>query len=155
MTNPGRPTRYTADHAQLARHIYETGTTDEDVAHILCVHPDTLRRWRERYPEFDEACRAGKQVADKRVLFSLYRRAIGYDYTETKAFMPLGAKEPVMAQVTRHRPADVRAAIFWMRKRQRDEWGDVPEKPENFDLAERLGEALANVAAGRAGDDPG
>ena len=155
MKNAGRPTSYTPDHARTARLIYETGATDEVVARILGVHVETLRRWRDRYPEFDEAARAGKTVADDRVLFSLYRRAVGYDYTETKAYMPHGAKEPIMVDVTRHKAADVRAAMQWLRQRLVGDWADNRGRDHNADLADRLAEALANVEAWREVDDNG
>lgn len=156
MKNAGRPTSYTPDHARTARLIYETGATDEVVARILGVHAETLRRWRDRYPEFDEAARAGKTVADDRVLFSLYRRAVGYDYTETKAYLPLGAKEPILVDVTRHKAADVRAAMQWLRQRRVGDWAERAGHDDNENLADRLAEALANVEAhARARDEGG
>ena len=149
----GRPTRYAPEHAETARLYYESGATDQQVANLLRIHLATLYRWRDLHPEFAEAARAGKGDADARVQFAMYRRATGYDYRETKVFLPLGAKAPVEVEVTRHVPADPRLGMQWLRIRRAGQWREAPERPENFDLAERLGEALANVAARQEEDD--
>ena len=153
--NQGRHTRFTPEHAEQARLAYEIGASDEEVARLLRIHLATLYRWRERYPDFAEATQAGKDDADMRVKLAMYRRAIGYDYRQTKVFLPLGAKQPVTAEVTRHVPADPHLAMQWLRIRRPAQWREPREPDDNSDLAERLAQALANVAAGRAGDDDG
>ena len=151
----GRPTRYAPEHAEMARLYYESGATDQQVANLLRIHLATLYRWRELHPEFAEAAQAGKGDADARVQFAMYRRAIGYDYRETKVFLPLGAKAPVEVEVTRHVPADGHVGMQWLRIRRPAEWREPRETDDNSDLAERLAEALANVEASRAGYDNG
>jgi transposase-like protein len=148
----GRPTRYAPEHAETARLYYESGMTDQQVANLLRIHLATLYRWRELHPEFAEATQAGKDDADARVQFAIYRRATGYDYRETKAFLPLGAKAPVEVEVTRHVPADPRLGMQWLRIRRANEWREPREMPEHFDLADRLTAALARVAAAREAD---
>jgi len=135
---------------------YELGYTDDDVAALLHVHPDTLRRWRHAHRDFADAKVEGRERADLRVQFSLYRRAVGYDYTEQRVFLPFGAKEPVTVSVTRHKHGESAAAFRWLALRKPDEWSGRAEAPDDkAGLAERLAQALANVAAGRAGDDNG
>lgn len=146
----GRPTSYTPEHAETARLFYEIGATDEQVARLLRIHLATLYRWRERHPDFAEAALVGKDDADARVKAAMYRRAIGYDYRETKAFLPLGAKEAVEIEITRHAPADPRVGMQWLRIRRPAEWREPREVDGNADLAERLAEALANVEAASA-----
>jgi hypothetical protein len=156
MTRTGRPTRYSPEHARQARLAYELGWTDDQVADLLAVHPDTLRNWRLRHADFAEAKAAGRARANRRVEFSLYRRAIGYDYTETRVFLPFGAKEPVVVPVTRHKHADVPAGFRWLAITEPAEWSGRAAAPDDkAGLADRLAQALANVAAGRAGDDDG
>jgi hypothetical protein len=149
----GRPTRYAPEHAETARLYYESGATDQQVANLLRVHLATLYRWRELHPEFAEAAQAGKDDADARVQFAMYRRAIGYDYRETRFMLPVGAMEPVEVQLTRHMPADPRLGMQWLRIRRADEWREPREMPQHHDLAERLAAALANVAAAEAEED--
>jgi transposase-like protein len=139
----GRPTSYTPEHAEKARLFYETGATDEQVARLLGVHLATLYRWRERHPDFALAANVGKDDADARVTAAMYRRAIGYDHREIKAFVPLGAKEAVQVAVTRHVPANPQVGMQWLRIRRPAEWREQPVLPQNHDLAERLAEAIA------------
>lgn len=115
MKHAGRPTSYAPDRARQARLIYQLGATDEQVAAVFDVHPDTLRRWRLRYSDFAEASRAGRAVADSRALLNLYRNAVGYDYTETRVFLRRGRAVPV--EVTRHKHASTGAALQWLRVR--------------------------------------
>jgi transposase-like protein len=115
MKEAGRPTSYTPDRARQARLICELGATDAQLAAILGVHHDTVRRWRMRYPDFAEASRAGRAMADLRARLDLYRNAIGYDYTETRVYLRRGQAVPV--EVTRHKHAQTGAALQWLRVR--------------------------------------
>jgi hypothetical protein len=154
MKNDGRPTLYTADHALRARMAWEIGATDAQVAFLVGVSASTLARWCARHPAMAEARTAARDDADTRVTFSLYRRAVGYDYSETRILLPFGAKEPLVIPVTRHKHGESAAAFRWLAIRRPTLWGGRAE-PEgaNHDLAERLAEALANVA--RAAGDHG
>ena len=153
MTN-GRPTSYTADHALRARMAWEIGATDAQVAFLIGVSQSTLARWCARHPDMAEAKAAGRDDADTRVTFSLYRRAVGYDYVETRILLPFGAREPIAIPVTRHKHAETNAAFRWLALRKPAQWsGRAETQSENHDLAERLAEALANVA--RAAGDHG
>ncbi len=154
MKNNGRPTLYTADHALRARMAWEIGATDAQVAFLVGVSESTLARWCARHPDMAEARTAGHDDADTRVTFSLYRRAVGYDYIETRILLPFGAKEPLVIPVTRHKHGESAAAFRWLAIRKPAQWsGRAETQSENHDLADRLAEALANVA--RAAGDHG
>lgn len=154
MTSTGRPTSYTPDHAHRARLAWEIGATDTQVAMLIGISESTLARWCARHPAMAEARQAGRDDADTRVKFALYRRAIGYDYTETRILLPFGAKEPLAVPVTRHKHAEANAGFRWLAIRQPAQWsGRAETRGDNHDLAERLAEALANVA--RAAGDHG
>jgi transposase-like protein len=147
----GRPTRYTPEHAHLARLAYELGATDEDVAAFLTIDISTLYRWRNRHPAFAEAAE-GKADADKRVEFALYRRAIGYEYQVERAFMPVGAEKPVIARHKRHVAADPRAALSWLRIRRPDLWSLDNGREAHAELGIQLEKALRRVADYRGPD---
>jgi len=115
MKSAGRPTSYIPERARQARIICQLGATDAQLAEILGVHHATVRRWRERYPDFAEASRAGRAAADLRAQLDLYRNAVGYDYTETRVFLRRGQAVPV--EVTRHKHAQTGAALQWLRLR--------------------------------------
>ncbi len=62
------------------------------------------------------------QDLDVRVENALLKRALGYDYTETRYEETDKGSKTV--KVTRHQPADPRAAIFWLKNRRPDKWSD-------------------------------
>ena len=106
----------------------------------------TFYRWRAEHDDFAEALKAGKQLADDRVERALYERACGYDYDDTKIFHPSGAKEPVIVPIRVHVPADVGAARQWLASRRPNQWANVKQPEDNYDLAEALEEAQARMA---------
>jgi len=62
-----------------------------------------LDRWKQKYPEFRCALKAGKEASDDRVERSLYQLAIGWN----------------------GQPPNTTAAIFWLKNRRSDRWRDV------------------------------
>jgi hypothetical protein len=120
----GRPSDYKPEFCEEARKLCEGGATDIEVADALEISAATLYRWKAKHPEFCEALKAGKTVADERVERSLYAKATGYSFDAVKIFMPAGAKEPVYAPYREHVAPDTTAAIFWLKNRRPDLWRD-------------------------------
>lgn len=54
----------------------EAGATLADVAHVLDVSVDTVRRWRDEAPEFREALAEGKRVEEKALVNRLHEIAM-------------------------------------------------------------------------------
>lgn len=105
--------------------LSQLGATDQEIADFFEVDVRTIYRWKHDHPEFCQALKTGKEVADERVERSLYQRAIGYEQDEVKIFMPGGATEPVYAPYRAKVAPDVTAAIFWLKNRRSQEWRDV------------------------------
>jgi hypothetical protein len=80
----GRPTSFRPQFVDQARQLCQLGATDVEVARFFKVHPCTIYEWRATIPEFSEALRIGKSLADERMKRSLYQRGIGYDYRSIK-----------------------------------------------------------------------
>jgi transposase-like protein len=134
MAKRGRPTLYKPEYAdQVEKLCLCTGATDPEVAEFFEVNVDTLYEWRRRYPEFSEAIKSGREVADQNVAKKLYHRAIGYEQPAVKIFMPAGAAVPVYAPYTEIVAPDVTAAIFWLKNRQRKSWRDKTEHEHSVD----------------------
>lgn len=58
------------------------GLREEDIAHNIGITRETLRVWKNQFSVISVALKRGKDVADIIVENSLYKRAIGYSYTE-------------------------------------------------------------------------
>ncbi len=138
-----RSSQYQPDFARIAGRLCRNGATDIEVADILGISLRTFCRWCLQHDEFNTAVRVGKEAADDRVERSLYRRAVGYDYTAEKIVTSPGGG-PVVMPYTMHVPADVRAALHWLAIRRPKPWARVPEP--DTDIAAIISERRMRVA---------
>lgn len=120
----GRPPKYKKEFAKQVQKLSELGATDQEVADFFEIDVRTVYRWKHDHPEFCQALKAGKEVADDRVERSLYQKAIGYEQDEVKIFMPANAPKPVYAPYRAKIAPDTTAAIFWLKNRRSQEWRD-------------------------------
>ena len=74
------------------------------------------------------ALKRGKEVVDIEVENALFKRALGYTYTEEKVEVSKenGRKAVKTVQIVKHVMPDTTAQIFWLKNRM-PEWRDRPE----------------------------
>ena len=94
----------------------KAGLTDVQIAHNMGIAPGTLYEWKNRFPEIDEALKKGKEVVDLEVENALLKRALGYDYEETKIIVETDGRKRI-ERVKKHVPPDITAQIFWLKNR--------------------------------------
>lgn len=123
---PGRPSEYRAEFCQQAADLCAQGATDIELADFFDVSVRTLFRWKAEYPEFCQAIKAAKEVADERVERSLYHKAVGYTFDAVKIMQNDGS--PLVVPYREHVPPDTHAAVFWLKNRQPDKWRDKREQ---------------------------
>lgn len=123
----GRPTKYTAAANYEAYSLALLGYTDEQSAKVLGVHESTFHEWKEKYPSFRESIRQGKDVADARVVDSLYKSAMGFEHTSEEIKVIDG--QIVRVPIIQKYPPNSAAMIFWLKNRQRltKNWRDKIE----------------------------
>lgn len=102
------------------------GLTDEQISHNAGINPKTLYDWKKRYSPISNALKKGKEVVDIEVENALLRRALGYEYEETKT--EGGDKGVTVTTYKRHMPPDTTAQIFWLKNRRPDKWRDKPRE---------------------------
>jgi len=102
------------------------GLTDEQIAHNIGIAVGTLYDWKNRFPEFSEALKKGKEVIDIQVENALLKRALGYEYEETKVMVDADGKKRV-ERIKKQVQPDVTAQIFWLKNRRPDRWRDKQE----------------------------
>lgn len=119
--------KFTPDMVKRAADMAAVGATESQIADRLGIRTHTLQRWANTYPDFGEALRVNMEAADERVKRALYQRCVGYDYVEESIVVDQNTHEvrSVPVRVV-HVPADAKAALSWLAKRQRDDWGDAP-----------------------------
>lgn len=85
---PGRPTDYRPEMCADVQNWVEEGIVNHEIAARLGIAESTLYDWKNTYPEFAEAFKKGNNYRHQNVINALYKRCIGYEYTEV-------TKEPV------------------------------------------------------------
>ena len=105
------------------------GLTNEQISYNMGVSRQTLTEWSKKFISISATLKNGKEVVDRKVENALYKRALGYSYTEVKktetadgTFKTITTKEVV---------PDVTAQIFWLKNRKVKEWRDK----QDIDLA--------------------
>lgn len=149
---PGRPTSYRAEYAEQAEKLCKLGATDAEMADFFGVAESTIYAWKLAEPEFSEAIKKGKLLADANVADRLYQRAMGYSHDAVKiAASPSG--EHVAVPFTEHYPPDTTAAIFWLKNRRPDQWRDKQVQEMTGAGGAPLVPVL-NVTIGKPGSEP-
>ena len=130
----GRPTEYRPEFVETAAQMCANGATDMELAEEFEVSVTTIYNWRAKHPEFLEAVKTPKGIADDRVERSLFERATGYAHNAVKIFLPAGTDKPIIVPYVEYVPPDTTAATFWLKNRKPAEWrektpGESPENP--------------------------
>lgn len=149
----GRPSAYQPEFADQARKLCLLGATDDEIADFLGVNVRSVYRWKKSQPEFCQALKDGKVVADTDVASRLNERARGFEYDEAvpikvKTVLYDGGKR--VSEIERvevvmvHRvvPPDTTACIFWLKNRRSQDWRDR----QNLDVTSN-GEGITDIAA--------
>lgn len=123
--NPGRPTKYKEEFNEQVEKLCRLGATDIDIADFFDIAESTVYEWKNEYPEFSEAIKRGKVIADLNVANSLYQRALGYSHEEDVIFNDKGV--PLIVQTMKHYPPDPTSMIFWLKNRKPAQWRDRQE----------------------------
>lgn len=105
------------------------GLSNEQIAHNIGITAKTLCEWQNRFGEFRNAIKRGKEVVDREVENAMLKRALGYEYDEITQ-EPVTDKDTgitemrVTKRVTKQIVPDVTAQIFWLKNRKPDEFRD-------------------------------
>jgi hypothetical protein len=138
----GRPTKYKEEFCELAYKYSLLSATDEDLARFFEIDVATLYRWKNEHPDFCEAIKEGKEIADTNVANRLYNRAVGYEHDdiELKVVSRGGnlGSEVQEIPVKKYYPPDTTAAIFWLKNRQPKAWRDRVEVDQSGDIVVRF-----------------
>jgi hypothetical protein len=121
----GRPTAFKPEFVEQAEKLTKLGATDREIGSFFGVDERTITRWKHDNPAFLSALKRGKDVADKLVEKSLFRRATGYSHDAVKIMQDEGI--PVIVPYVEHLPPDTTACIFWLKNRKPKEWRDKIE----------------------------
>jgi hypothetical protein len=133
----------------------QNGLTDIQIANNMGIGVSTLYEWKNKYSEFSEALKNGKEIADLQVVNSLYKKTQGYNAQIRKNFKlkevkynndgkKISEKETLVIGIDEvHIPPDTMAIIYWLNNRMPSEWKNKQEiVTTNFENFETLAEKL-------------
>ena len=138
MATPGQPTLYKSAYCELAHNYCLLGATNEVLAGFFGVTRRTIQNWIATHPDFAEAVRRGRVVADGVVVRALFERACGFNHQVTRTTLYQGEQRTITNTVSY--PPDTQACMFWLRNRQRQYWRAKEEATPEVadDMAARL-----------------
>ena len=141
----GRPSSYKPEYAEQAYKFCLLGADDPRMAQLFDVSIATISNWKNDYPEFLEAIKEGKDIADANVGKSLYQRACGYSHPEVEVKVIDG--QVVMVDLIKHYPPDTGAAMAWLKNRQPKLWRDRKEVDLSSDDGSMTPKPAVNIDA--------
>ncbi len=142
----GRPSPYNKKiYPEQAKKLCLLGAIDLELADFFGIQESTLYVWKTKHPEFTEALKEGKKLANANVALRLYERAMGYSHPEDKIFNNNGS--PLIVPTTKHYAPDTTAAIFWLKNRDPDNWRDVHKVEGKIDH-DHSGEVVHKISDG-------
>jgi hypothetical protein len=138
---PGQPTKFKPEYLNQALVLAEKGFTDNDIAEAFDVTKRTIDNWKKQFPQFFHSLKKGKAVSDKKVVQSLYQRALGYSHPDTHISNHQGIV--TKTSIIKHYPPETVACIFWLKNRDPENWRDKQdiEHYGNITLAQALHKA--------------
>ena len=102
------------------------GLDNEQIAKNLGIVPSTLYTYALKNKELENALKKGKEVADREIENSLYKRALGYDVEEVIEEQRPDADGNMIItlkkKTKKHIPPDTTAIIYWLNNRKPKEW---------------------------------
>lgn len=137
---------------RLAKGYAMRGLTDEQISEKLGISRGTLYNYVKKYPDFATALEEGKEPFDMEVEAALLKRALGYEFEETKV-IKVGDKEVKKETTKKHIPANPDTIKFWLINRASDRWTLKQEVKMQFD---KMDEESLNTLAEKIikGEEP-
>lgn len=93
----------------------------------LGISVASLNVYKHQFPELTESLRTGKEIADGKVEDSYFQIAKGFDYVETTRKFNAAGEEISREETTKKVLPNEKAAITWLKNRQKGKWRDNQE----------------------------
>ena len=101
----------------------EEGLIEAEMCKRLGVSRSQFQVYKKDFSDLSDSLKEGKQIADYRVEQSLFKRAMGYEYEESKVVW-IGENKRRIEKTIKQVVSDVTAIIFWLKNRKPKDWKD-------------------------------
>lgn len=112
----------TKENLEVISYWAKKGLIDTQIAENIGIATSTLYDWKKKHPEFLEALKNGKEVADAQVVNALHQNATGFYYWE-ETVTNTGA----VVTVKKYSKPNVTAQIYWTKNRIPEDWREKQE----------------------------
>ena len=125
------------------------GLTEKQIAKNLGISRNTLNDYKNRYPDFSDTLKRGKQVCVAEIENALVRRALGYEYEEIKTYIKDDAQGTTTytEKTIKHQPPDVGACAILLKnkdpKNYTNDKAALELKRQELELRKMIEEAKA------------
>ena len=122
MGRKGRYESYVLPHLDEIREWYNT-LSEKDIAKRLGVSVSTFEKYKREHPELADTLKDGRQELVSTLKKSLKKKAVGFEYIETKRTIRevAGKKIVTIEEYTRYSPPDT-GAIHLLLKNLDESW---------------------------------
>lgn len=113
------------------------GLSEKQICKNLKIGTTAFNEYKKRYPELVEVLKKGKEPFITEIENALVKRALGFEYDETKTYVKIeeGKEVKYQEKTRKYYPPDVAACSILLKNKDRDEngkakWSDNPAKLE-------------------------
>ena len=113
------------------------GKTDKQIAEMIGISTVTLYDWKNRFPNFANALKLGKEVVDRQVESALLQKALGNATSEEILYsVDEYGNQIEERRIVKKAAPDTASAIFWLKNRKSDVWKDRIQNEHNVQIEE-------------------
>jgi len=108
------------------------GLTELQIAGNLGISKTTMEDYKKNYPDFLAAIKKGKEPFIAEVENALAKRALGFEYEETRTYIKYedGKEVKYQERSKKYYPPDVAACSILLKNKDRGNWSDNPMKTD-------------------------
>jgi len=121
----GRIGYYRPEYKEQAYKLALLGATIKEMSAFFGVDTSIFEYWLRHNEEFRLRVDQGRVEADSRVAFALYRRAVGFAYTEKFTARNKHGEVTRVEETEKLIPPDVTACLRWLALRRKHDWADT------------------------------
>lgn len=115
---------------QLVEEWSRSGLTESQISSNLGISRSSLSEYKNKHKELAEALTRGREVAVAQLENALYKRALGFNYEETKVSIRVinGKEVKYTEKSAKYQVPDVGAIIILLKNKDHRNWSDNPAK---------------------------
>ena len=142
--------KFNFDFVKIAEKLGAAGCSSDDIGYVLGVSKASIEKWKQRYPQFAQACKNAKEMAIQQLVAKGIRGAVGYDYEDVdETYRTIETDEGTMERLVerkvhkKHQSPNSSLIIFFLTNLARGEYQsakkiEVTERRASIDLTGRL-----------------